>query len=213
MNRHHVVMDLPDDLVLPLERGAPWWYWSGGRPALNFVNTLRERWRRQVETLVCDDDLAQWLVDAKLLDAAPAVAPGVLDRARQLRESINAGLVAVIDGDAVPEATRVAIARELRHAAVPDELIRDADGSLVLRPAAPADPGAHGLGLIALDAARMFTPVELPRIRVCASESCSGRFFDRSPGAVRRYCSPTGCGNVEKARRHRRRRREQEQTS
>jgi predicted RNA-binding Zn ribbon-like protein len=211
MNRHHVVMELPDDLALPLRRGAPWWYWSGGRPALDFVNTLRERWWRRVETLVTDDDLAEWLVGAKLLEHTPPIAPGLLARARGLREAIDAGLVAVLDGHAVTEATREALACELPCAAVPDELIRQPDGSLALRPAAPQDPAAYGLGLVAHDAARMFSAAEVGRIRICASDTCSGRFFDRSPAAVRRWCSSTGCGNVEKARRHRRRRREEEQ--
>ena len=134
---HHVVMDLPDDLALPLERGAPWWYWTGGRPAIDFVNTLRERWRRQVETLVTDDDLAEWLVAARVLPEPPRVAPGLLVRARELREHIDAGMVAVIDGEPVPEATRVAIARELPSAVRPDELVREPDGTLALRPAAP----------------------------------------------------------------------------
>jgi predicted RNA-binding Zn ribbon-like protein len=205
-------MDLPDDLALPLERGAPWWYWTAGRPALDLVNTLRERWWRRVETLVCDDDLADWLVAAKLLTEPPPVPAGLLGRARELREGIDAGLVAVLAGEAVPEATRSAIARELPFATVPDELVRDAEGALTLRPAAPADPARYGLGLVARDAARMFSREQAGRIRICASDTCSGRFFDRSPAAVRRYCSPTGCGNVEKARRHRRRRRE-EQTS
>ena len=53
--------------------GAPWWYWHGGRPALDFVNTLRERWWRNVETLVTEDDLAEWLVATKVLDAPPRV--------------------------------------------------------------------------------------------------------------------------------------------
>ena len=66
-------MDLPADLQLPLERGAPWWYWHGGRPALDFVNTLRERWWRNVETLVTEDDLAEWLVATEVLDAQPRV--------------------------------------------------------------------------------------------------------------------------------------------
>ncbi|HEY6890250.1 MAG TPA: CGNR zinc finger domain-containing protein [Solirubrobacter sp.] len=206
-------MDLPDDLALPLERGASWWYWSGGRPALDFVNTFRERWRRQVETLVTEDDLAEWLVNAQLLPDTPPIPPGLLDRARELREGIDDGLVAVIDGKPVPEATRAVLTRELRHAVVPDELIREPDGSLALRPTTPLEPAVYGLGLVAHDAARMFTPAEAGRIRVCASDTCSGRFYDRSPAAVRRYCSPTGCGNVEKARRHRRRRREQEQPS
>jgi predicted RNA-binding Zn ribbon-like protein len=213
MDGHHVVMDLPDDLALPLQRGAPWWYWSGGRPALDFVNTLRERWWRRVETLVTDDDLAEWLAQAELLQAAPSIPPGLLSRARELREAIDAGLVSVLDGNGVPELTREGLARELTFAAVPDELVRADDGSLLLRAAPPHDPAAYGLGLIAHDAARMFSGAEIGRIRICASDTCSGRFFDRSPAAVRRWCSSTGCGNVEKARRHRRRRREQEQTS
>jgi len=210
MNWHHVVMDLPDDLALPLERGAPWWYWTGGRPAIDFVNTFRERWWRQVETLVTDDDLAEWFVAARVLPEPPRIGPGLLFRARELREHIDAGMVAAIDGEPVPEATRVAIARELPSAVRPDELVREPGGTLVLRPAAPEHPAAHGLGLVARDAAKMFTAEQAGRIRICASDTCSGRFFDRSPAAVRRYCSPAGCGNVEKARRHRRRRREEQ---
>ena len=66
-------MDLPDDLSLPLDRGAPWWYWLAGRPALDFVNTRRERWRRNVETLVTPEDLAEWVVQAGLLAEPPPV--------------------------------------------------------------------------------------------------------------------------------------------
>ena len=51
------MVDLPDELKLPLGSGEPWWYWLGGRPSLDFVNTLRERWWRNVETLVTPADL------------------------------------------------------------------------------------------------------------------------------------------------------------
>jgi predicted RNA-binding Zn ribbon-like protein len=195
-------MDLPADLTLPLERGAPHWYWLGGRPALDFANTLRERWWRNVETLVTEDDLAEWLVAAELADEPPPTA-GLLPRARELREAIDAGVVATVQGRSVPERSRVVIARELP--VLREELVREPDGTLALRAAAPGEP----LGAIARDAARMFTAAEASRIRVCASETCSARFFDRSPGAVRRWCSSTGCGNVDKARRYRRRRREE----
>jgi hypothetical protein len=63
-----VVPEVPDG---PLDSGAPYWYWLGGRPAVDFVNTLRERWRRRVECLPHAADLAEWLVRAGLL-AAPA---------------------------------------------------------------------------------------------------------------------------------------------
>jgi len=195
-----MVMDLPADLSLPLERGAPYWYWLGGRPALDFVNTLRERWWRRVETLVTEDDLAEWLVQAEL--ATDPDTRGLLGRARELREAIDAGVVATLAGEPLPEPARAVIDRELP--VVRERLVREADGTVVLC-AEDAEP----LGLIARDAARMFTPAESPRIRVCASETCSARFFDRSPGAVRRWCSSKACGNVDKARRYRRRRREE----
>lgn len=198
-------MDLPADLSLPLERGAPWWYWLGGRPALDFTNTFRERWNRCVETLVTGADLGEWLVQAQLLDTVPPVADPALERARALREAINDGVVAALAGEPVPEHTVAALAGALPHAARAEAVVR-VDGALALVPAPPADPVAHGLGLVARDAVEMFGAAD--RIRVCASATCSARFFDRSPGGNRRWCSIRGCGNVEKARRHRRRQQE-----
>jgi predicted RNA-binding Zn ribbon-like protein len=201
-------MDLPEDLTLPLERGAPWWYWLGGRPAMDFTNTLRERWWRRVETLVTVEDLGEWLLAAGLVDAVPPVSGEQLLRARALREAINTGIEAVLAGAVVPDAALAVIAREVPHAGTREEAVRADDGSVELRAVAPADAGEHALGLIARDAARMFGASEAGRLRVCASETCSARFFDRSPAAGRRWCSSRGCGNVEKARRHRRRQRE-----
>ena len=69
-----------------------------------------------------------------------------------------------------------------------------------------ADSPRRALGAIALDAARMLgDPAEAARIRVCASETCSARFYDRSPAGRRRWCSMALCGNEAKARRHRER--------
>ena len=203
-----MVMDLPADLSLPLERGAPWWYWLGGRPALDFTNTFRERWNRRVETLVTGADLGEWLVAAELLEAVPPVSGAQLERARALREAIDDGVVAVLDGRPVPDATLAALARELPFASRPETLVRGADGAVEVTLAEPGDPTDYGLGLLARDAAEMFGADSAGRIRVCASETCSARFFDRSPAARRRWCSSQGCGNVEKARRHRRRQRE-----
>src|SRR3954451_8088166 len=96
--------DLPDDLKLPLRSGEPWWYWLPGGPSIDFVNTLRERWWRQVETLVTPADLVCWLERASLLEAGSgARGSGALLRpARQLRESIDGALSAVIAGEPVP---------------------------------------------------------------------------------------------------------------
>ena len=200
--------DLPDDLKLPLRSGQGWWYWLGGRPALDFVNTLRERWWRNVETLVTPADLVRWLERASLLAAGSKArpSPALLRAARELRESIDAALSALIAGDPAPAHALETIDGWLPAALAPQTLVRGPDGVPVLRDSEPATPLEHALGAIALDAARMLgTAEERARVRICASESCSARFYDRSPAAGRMWCSMRGCGNVAKARRHRER--------
>jgi predicted RNA-binding Zn ribbon-like protein len=202
--------DLPDDLVLPLATGEAWWYWSGGRPAVDFVNTHRERWRRGVETLVTPDDLSAWLVRAEVMDAdaAAPVTDVVLVQARELREAIDALVVATIDHRPAPAGAITVVDDWLVFAGARPQLITGPGGAALLTERAAADSPRRALGMVALDAAQMLgTDEQRGRIRICASETCSGRFFDRSPGGRRRWCSMQTCGNEAKARRHRARRR------
>lgn len=196
--------DLPRDLDLPLTTGAPWWYWLGGRPALDLVNTLRERWRRQVETLTSPQDLSQWLVEAGLMPEPRRVTREILEEARELREAIDAAVTAVIDGAPVPARAVKVIDGWLVRSGTRPLLVLGEDGVPVLGERAAADSPRRALGDIALDAATMLGLEEQrARIRVCASETCSARFYDRSPAGRRRWCSMRGCGNEAKARRHR----------
>jgi predicted RNA-binding Zn ribbon-like protein len=198
--------DLPDQLVLPLASGEPWWYWSGGRPAVDFVNTLRERWRRQVETLVTPGDLAAWLVQAGVMEAPAKVAPAVVRQARDLREAIDDCVEAAIAGRPAPPAAITLIDDWLVFAGARPQLVLGPHGAPLLAERAAADSPRRALGMVALDAAQMLgTPAQRARIRVCASETCSGRFYDRSPAGRRRWCSMRTCGNEAKVRRHRER--------
>lgn len=195
--------DLPDDLALPLASGAPWWYWLGARTSIDFVNTRRERWWRSVETLVTPADLGEWLVQAELVDRPMKVPKVVLAEARELREAIDAAVSAVVAGTAPPAGAVTLIDDWLVHAGDRPQL-RIEDGVPVLGERHAADSPRRALGMIALDAATMLgTPAERARIRVCSSETCSARFYDRSPAARRRWCSMQTCGNAAKARRHR----------
>jgi predicted RNA-binding Zn ribbon-like protein len=197
--------DLPDDLALPLTSGEPWWYWLGARPALDLVNTRRERWRRQVETLVTPGDLSAWLVAAGLTGEPMRVPRAVLGEARELREAIDACALAVVAGQAPPRDAITLLDDWLVHAGDRPQL-RLEDGVPVLGERAAADSPRRALGTIALDAARMLgAPAERVRIRICASDTCSARFYDRSPAGARRWCSMKTCGNAAKARRHRER--------
>jgi predicted RNA-binding Zn ribbon-like protein len=198
------VHDLPERLELPLASGQAWWYWLGGRPALDLANTLRERWRRRVETLVTPEDLGLWLARAGVLAEPLTVAPEVLGEARALREAIDRCVSAVVAGAPPPADAVAGVDRWLVHAGMRPQLTLGADGRAVLGERPPADSPRRALGAIALDAAQMLgREPERARVRICASDTCSARFYDRSPAGRRRWCSMRTCGNEAKARRHR----------
>ncbi len=184
------------------------WYWLGGRPALDFVNTRRERWRRDYETLLTPADLGAWLSAAGLVDEPMRVPATVLPEARELREAIDAAVQAVVASRPVPRAAATLIDDWLVHAGPRPQLALAAGGVPILTERPPADSPRRALGTIALDAATMLgVDAERARVRICESATCSARFYDRSPAGRRRWCSMRVCGNAEKARRHRARQR------
>ncbi len=194
------VLEVPDS---PTGSGAPYWYWLGGRPALDFVNTRRERWRREVDCLLSDADVVRWLTQAGLLPGSMTAPAGLLAEARDLREAVDNGVRAVVEGGSMDPAALTLVDDWLIHAGSRPALLLQASVP-VLGERPPADSPRRALGMVALDASCMLgRPEERLRVRVCASETCSARFFDRSPSGRRRWCSMALCGNVAKARRHR----------
>ena len=196
-----MVRDVPDG---GFPSGAPYWYWLGGRPALDFVNTRRERWRRNVECLVDGDDVVRWLVAAGLLDEVMPAPATMAREARALREAIDTGVRAALAGEPVDPAALTRVDDWLVLAGSRPALVVGPAGEPMLAERAAADSPRRALGMVAYDAARMLgDPAERARIRICASDTCSARFYDRSPAGRRRWCSMEVCGNVAKARRHR----------
>jgi predicted RNA-binding Zn ribbon-like protein len=181
------------------------WYWLGGRPSLDLVNTLRERWRARVETLDDPGALGDWFVAAGLMETAPRrVDRVVLEEARALREAIDVLVQAAVDGAPAPRSAVTLVDDWLVHAGPRPRLATGADGLPVLGERAAADSPRRVLGTIALDAAQMLGSAdERARLRICASDTCSARFYDRSPAGRRRWCSMSACGNQAKARRFR----------
>src|SRR3954463_7120029 len=147
------VDDLPERLALPRPTGEPWWYWLGGRPALDLVNTLRERWRRRVETLVTPADLGLWLQRwGVVAEPGPfAVTPAVLAEARALREAIDACVTALVDGAPSPGEAVALVDSWLAHAGARPQLALARAGVPVLGARAEGDSPRRALGAVALD--------------------------------------------------------------
>jgi predicted RNA-binding Zn ribbon-like protein len=181
---------------------------DGGRPCLDFVNTIHDRHAsRPLDYLATPQHYLEWCLRAQLLSGQEAgrisVAAAVMTEARIYREHLHVLLSARIDGSAVP-------ASALREC---NSWLHRAWASLSLDPASPdgvswppASVDARlPLKRIALSALEVLRMGEPHRLKRCASpDSCGWLFCDDSKGGQRRWCAMEVCGTLEKMRRYRR---------
>ncbi|MEW9549735.1 ABATE domain-containing protein [Nonomuraea sp. NPDC050783] len=182
------------------------WLWYGGRVCLDYVNTLRDRWKEPRETLREPDDVLRWLRTAGLTGDSirtPARPEAALVSARRLREAIDRAVMAAAGGD-LPDPADLSLINEAATAAPrPAPQITIVDGRLAPGNGKPgAEDAAAGLGLVAQDAVELLLSNEIQWVRVCGADRCALRFIDRSPAHNRRWCSMARCGNRTKVRSH-----------
>jgi len=201
----------------------------GGRPCLDFVNTVGGRVSRPgrarkrdyrdhvlIERLGSYDALVAWaelagLFSAKeggwLRDAAarhPNLAGAVLARALELREAIYRILRASQQGWH-PDADDLAVLnRELRGARLHERL--GGVPPLVWEWEGSDSDLDQVLWPVLRDAAELLTSDALSRLGQCAGHECGWLFLDTSRGHRRRWCDMADCGNRAKVRRFRQRR-------
>jgi predicted RNA-binding Zn ribbon-like protein len=193
---------------------------NGGHPALDFVNTLDDRFRADgpVELLESYADLLRFLQQsgllsahqARLLDAAAkkGAAARVLQSARELRETMAAVLYSAVDGGAPGPAHLRALENHFllasRH--------RQLRWQLASKQSAPRTGANWVWGrfetdvelpvwMLAQSAAELMTSSALDQLRACGSETCRWLFLDTSKNHSRRWCNMKICGNRMKARR------------
>jgi len=171
----------------------------GGCNAIDLPATLQARLSAMPrELLNAPDDLARWLVSARLADHAPKTTARDLATARQLREAIYvlAGTRRGADADAARK-TLNQIA-----SGTPAVPRLQADGRMRLE-------GGAGALLVTLarEAVQLFSDAA-DLIRQCQSPTCTLYFVDTSRRGDRRWCSMLACGNKAKVDEFRRRKRE-----
>jgi predicted RNA-binding Zn ribbon-like protein len=170
-----------------------------GDPALDFVATVAEWTSSHVERLTSPEDLADWLVQAGLLDIHPSAGQADLTEARELRLRMYEFLLALTSGHPVARDARTMLNR---YAAGPLPLVTLTTAGL------PATTGSvmSGLTQLARHAIALAADDRRPYISWCDDDSCTRAFLDRSRGRRRRWCGMTGCGDRAKAAAYRRRR-------
>jgi predicted RNA-binding Zn ribbon-like protein len=187
--------------------------WSGGHPALDFVNTLDERpFDQPIENLATFRDLVRFAALAGLVEPALAAdlqtltgpaCSRVAKRARQLREHVHDVLAAGHKLQPVSQGDLDAIASAVRAGHAARVLVASMSRSLASyhwsRPTAAETP-LHACALAIED---LLMDVDRGRIRKCGASDCDVYFVDTSKGHRRQWCSMNNCGNREKQRRWR----------
>ncbi len=198
----------------------------GGHPALDFVNSLDNRFVAggPREHLSEYTSLLRFTQQAGLLGApqvrelgrtvGPAAASRVLRSARELREASAAVLYAQAERRAPQPAEVERLERCLREAEMPHHLewlaAKD-DGAAALQwqwSDEQLRAAGFPLWLIAHAASQLLLSADLAHVRACEADRCRWLFLDTSKNHTRRWCNMKVCGNRAKARRFQERRAE-----
>lgn len=196
----------------------------GGHPALDFVNSLDDRFGATPSKELLSDyaALLRFVVQSGLLGpsqarglargVSPATAAKVLRSAHDLREAMAAVLYAEAEQRVPTAAAMQMLERRLREAEGPRRLQRVSTVSGTGGPlqwqwgSDQAKSAEFPVWLIAQSAAQLVLSDALARVRACQADSCRWLFLDTSKNHTRRWCNMKVCGNRAKARRFQQRR-------
>jgi predicted RNA-binding Zn ribbon-like protein len=201
----------------------------GGRPCLDFVNTVYARavgdglprrargdgYSPGDDKLASYADLVAWSARAgvlsdrearrllRLAEGRSKNAVAVLSRAVKLREALYRIFRARLTGKRAGEADLWTVNEELRAAKDHERLVPKAEGFALGW--VDEDSLDRMLWPVARSAAEVLTSDELSRVRRCGGERCGWLFLDTSRNRSRQWCDMRDCGNLAKVRRFRRR--------
>ena len=182
---------------------------DGGRPCLDFVNTIHDRYAVEVEDYLQQPQrFIAWCVRAGILRPDEGVrAPGtaqtraaLMREVATLRDHLHALFAARVD-HRPPPPDAVRGLDSWVHRAWASQSLR-ADGRLYWR--ADTRDARLPLKRIALDALGLLGDPYASRLRRCANTtSCGWLFLDTSKNQRRRWCAMETCGIADKMRRYR----------
>jgi predicted RNA-binding Zn ribbon-like protein len=172
-----------------------------GNRALDFLSTLGDRHRQQIERLREPSDLDRWL-QAAGLPVSRRASKRDLEAARHVRETMNRLIRATLAEEEPGEDDL----RELNEWARRPSLAPQAELTLQRRWVADHSVQA-ALVLIARESVELLTGPDRGAIRECAAApNCALLYLDRSRSRRRRWCQMEICGSRAKMTSYRRRR-------
>ncbi|WP_280269145.1 CGNR zinc finger domain-containing protein [Nocardia wallacei] len=164
-----------------------------GNLALDFAGTVQARATADhLERLATPADLADWLVAAELLDAAPDCDDTALRRAIDLREAVYRLAVTTIAGGSLGADDRGLLNETARGE--PPRIALSPDATV--RRVGTAD---SALAAVARSAVELLGGADRGRIKQCGRDGCTRLYVDTSRAGTRRWCDMARCGNRAKS--------------
>jgi predicted RNA-binding Zn ribbon-like protein len=183
----------------------------GGVLCLDFCNTAGDHatehpseWLTSYEELVAWSRHAGALTEAgadRLLTNPPESGAGILQYARDLRETLFRIFAAHARGETPPEGDLQALNAALREGLPPRSLARAGNSYRWVWSGTGEEPDRM-LWPVLTSAAELLLSPELQRVKECGGAGCGWLFLDVSRNRSRRWCDMADCGNRAKARRH-----------
>ncbi len=200
----------------------------GGHPALDFVNSLDNRYRDDGpnEMLTGYGDLLRFLVESQELDPqsarslsktiTPDSSERILRSVRELREATAGVLYRVVEGESPAASDLRVLEKYFLEASRHRELHWDSVGPGADDPAARPSLvwrwGRHErepelpIWILSNSVSDLLMSDQMSHLRACAVDTCRWLFLDTSKNHSRRWCNMKVCGNRMKARRFQARR-------
>lgn len=183
---------------------------DGGRPCLDFVNSIHDRYAAEVEDYIgTPERFVEWCLRVGVLGpnediAAPegtAERAALMRKVRTLRQHLHTLLASRIDGATPPEEAVQHIDQWLHRAWANQSF--GSDGRMHWR--SDAFDVLLPLQRIALDALDLINATPPGQLRRCDNVStCGWLFLDTSKNQRRRWCAMETCGTEFKMGRYRR---------
>ena len=181
----------------------------GGHPALDLVNTVDWRFRRNgpEELLTSYEDLLDFALQSgaltqkearRLVHGPDSARSRALSNVRAMREAASELLYALLDKRKPAAAALATLDASFKSANGHRALVNTADGPRwAWTETTPELPAWR----LALSLEELLTSEQLRMVRACADPACRWLFLDTSRNHSRRWCEMSICGNRMKARR------------
>jgi predicted RNA-binding Zn ribbon-like protein len=185
----------------------------GGHPALDFVNSLDNRYREDGpnEMLNSYGDLLRFLAESDLLDpqrvrllnkaVPPEAGARTLQSVRALREATATVFYSTVAGDPPPPTDLRMLEKYFLDASRHRELHWERVPGLVWRWGRYESEPDLPLWVLAQSVSDILLSDQMTHVRTCGVDTCRWLFLDTSKNHSRRWCNMRVCGNRMKARR------------